>query len=84
MNYRKPSRAGCARGDVVAGAAPAYKSLRNARVINHRRLAKAGGYRPRLESLEDRCLLATDVILEWNAVAIKAAMVNPVNSLRTE
>src|SRR5438128_1424266 len=32
------------------------------------------GFRPSLESLEPRCLLSTtDVVMEWNAVAIEAA-----------
>lgn len=29
--------------------------------------------RPRIESLEDRCLLSGDVVLHWNSVAIEAA-----------
>src|SRR6516225_4858166 len=32
------------------------------------------GFRPGVEALEPRCLLsATDVVMEWNAVAIEAA-----------
>src|SRR5437660_2866298 len=34
----------------------------------------SGGFRPSMEPLEQRCLLsATDVVMEWNAVAIEAA-----------
>jgi hypothetical protein len=34
------------------------------------------GFKPRVESLEDRCLLAVDVILEWNAVMLQANAVD--------
>src|SRR5207245_6078113 len=38
------------------------------------RLRPVRGFRPGVEPLEPRCLLsATDVVMEWNAVAIEAA-----------
>jgi hypothetical protein len=42
-----------------------------------RRAARAArrpalGFKPRVEALEDRCLLSADVILEWNDVMLKA------------
>src|SRR5262249_58744380 len=36
-------------------------------------------FKPRLEALEDRCLLSADPVLEWNAVAVEA---NPLSSRR--
>src|SRR2546429_2206126 len=33
-------------------------------------------FKPRIESLEDRCLPAVDVILEWNAVMLQANAVD--------
>src|SRR6266481_3697377 len=39
-----------------------------------KRLCPVRGFRPSMEPLEPRCWLsATDVVLEWNAVAIEAA-----------
>src|SRR5205807_5366715 len=39
-----------------------------------KRLGSVGGFRPSVEPLESRCLLsASDVVMEWNAVAIEAA-----------
>ena len=41
----------------------------------HRRTRAAGrraGSRPRLEPLDDRCLLSADVVLEWNQVILDA------------
>src|SRR5260370_519974 len=39
-----------------------------------KRLRPVRGFRPSMEPLEPRCLLsATDVVMEWNAVAIEAA-----------
>src|SRR5262245_20090861 len=29
-------------------------------------------YRPKIETLEDRCLLSGDMVLRWNAVALSA------------
>src|SRR5437762_13965571 len=39
-----------------------------------KRVRLSGGFRPSVEPLEPRCLLsASDVVMEWNAVAIEAA-----------
>jgi hypothetical protein len=38
--------------------------------------ARRSGFKPRLESLEDRCVPAVDVILEWNAVMLQANAVD--------
>src|SRR5262249_3950763 len=52
--------------------------------VRHRRTRAAGhraGARPRLEPLDDRCLLSADVVLEWNQVlldTLKADRVLPL------
>src|SRR5262245_39583531 len=38
--------------------------------------SRRAGFRPKVESLEERCLLAVDVILEWNAVMLQANAVD--------
>src|SRR5262245_44026437 len=38
--------------------------------------ARPTGFKPRVESLEDRCVPAVDVILEWNAVMLEANAVD--------
>src|SRR5262249_26193289 len=38
--------------------------------------ARRTSFKPRLESLEDRCVPAVDVILEWNAVMLEANAVD--------
>src|SRR5262245_20186585 len=38
--------------------------------------ARPTGFKPRVESLEDRCVPAVDVILEWNAVMLQANAVD--------
>src|SRR5262245_65786455 len=42
------------------------------------------GFQPRIESLEDRCLPAVDVILEWNAVMLQANAVDHSGSAPEE
>src|SRR5262245_55577943 len=39
--------------------------------------------RPRLEPLEDRCLLSADVVLEWNQLALDAIRLTNANPLLT-
>src|SRR5262245_3637656 len=31
-------------------------------------------YRPSLEPLEERCLLSTDMVVQWNEIAVQAAV----------
>ncbi len=38
--------------------------------------SQRAGFKPRLESLEERCVPAVDVILEWNAVMLQANAVD--------
>ena len=38
--------------------------------------SRKAGHRPRIEALEERCLLSADVVLEWNALAIEAAKID--------
>jgi hypothetical protein len=38
--------------------------------------ARRAGFKPRVEALEDRCVPAVDVILEWNAVMLQANAVD--------
>jgi hypothetical protein len=47
-------------------------------VLSARRTASrwSSSFVPRLEQLEERCLLSADVILEWNAVALQAGVLD--------
>jgi hypothetical protein len=40
--------------------------------FSHRRRFQEARCRPRIEPLEERCLLSADVVLQWNAVALDA------------
>ena len=48
-------------------------AVRSVRPLPRVRAAgRRAGFRPRLEPLDDRCLLAADVVLEWNQVMLDA------------
>ncbi|MCI0456637.1 MAG: hypothetical protein L0Z62_06620 [Gemmataceae bacterium] len=52
-------------------------SRRNTCSTGHRGSPSSGTrFRPRVEHLEERCLLAVDVILEWNSVLLQANAVD--------
>jgi membrane-associated phospholipid phosphatase len=52
-------------------------ALRSASPLPRPRAAgRRAGFRPRLEPLEDRCLLSADVVLEWNQLLLNAVKAN--------
>src|SRR5258708_4260796 len=41
-----------------------------------RRPSRGARFRPALEQLEYRCLMTADIVLQWNAVALRAGVID--------